>query len=107
MRPDTWQHRLASQHAQATLANGEPSTHGYRRNSGSVTADDGNAVVRGHRAGPARGNLRGLARASLARPAEPPLGDHRATGVGMGQIRLAAEAFSAARMHAVLHPGTG
>jgi hypothetical protein len=27
-RPDTWQHRLASQHAQATLANGEPSTHG-------------------------------------------------------------------------------
>jgi predicted nucleic acid-binding Zn ribbon protein len=28
-RPDTWQHRLASQHAHATLANGEPSTHGY------------------------------------------------------------------------------
>jgi hypothetical protein len=28
-RPDTWQHRPASQHAHATLANGEPSTHGY------------------------------------------------------------------------------
>jgi hypothetical protein len=28
-RPDTWQHRLASQHAHTTLANGEPSTQGY------------------------------------------------------------------------------
>jgi hypothetical protein len=38
---------------------------------------------------------------SLARSAEPPVGDHRATDVGMGQIRVAAEAFSAARMHIV------
>jgi len=30
----------------------------------------------------------------LARSAEPPIGDHGATGVGMGQIKLAAEAFS-------------
>jgi hypothetical protein len=32
-RPDTWQHRLASQDAHATLANGEPSTHGYEASS--------------------------------------------------------------------------
>jgi hypothetical protein len=31
----------------------------------------------------------------LARSAERPIGDHGATGVGMGQIKLAADAFSA------------
>jgi hypothetical protein len=42
-RPDTWQHRLASQHAHATLANGEPSTHGYEP---PVEANEGASAMR-------------------------------------------------------------
>jgi hypothetical protein len=63
---------------------------GYRRKSGSVPAHDENAVVSGHRADPACGYHRAPKLApSLARSAEPPIGDHGATGVGMSQIKLA------------------
>jgi hypothetical protein len=71
---------------------------GYRRTLDLSVADDGNAVVSGHRADSARGHQRAPKLApSLARFAEPPIGDYRATRVGMGKIRLAAEAFSAGR----------
>jgi hypothetical protein len=47
---------------------------GYRRKSESAPADDKNAVVSGHRADPACGNLRAPKLApSLARFAEPPI----------------------------------